>query len=97
MANVPSGSICRTTFRRHAYWFGAISSRACFPQARSYAGHHLEQRNNISRLLGACLATLADDVVTSAAESVGAAVELTLGMLGAALTKTENQRISHHA
>ena len=57
------------------------------PQASSYAGHHLEQRNNISRLLGACLSTLADDVVTSAAESVDTAVELTLGMLGAALTQ----------
>jgi AraC-like DNA-binding protein len=57
------------------------------PQASSYAGHHLEQRNNISRLLGACLSTLADDVSTSAAGSIGAAVELTLGMLGAALTQ----------
>jgi AraC-like DNA-binding protein len=57
------------------------------PQASSYAGHHLEQRNNISRLLGACLSTLADDVLTSAAGSIGTAVELTLGMLGAALTQ----------
>jgi AraC-like DNA-binding protein len=56
------------------------------PQASSYAGHRLEQRNNISRLLGGCLSTLADDVLTSAAESFGTAVELTLGLLGAALT-----------
>ena len=57
------------------------------PQASSYVGHHLEQHSNISRLLGACLSTLADDVVMSAAESIGTAVELTLGMLGAALTQ----------
>ena len=57
------------------------------PQAGSYAGEYLEQRNNISRLLGACLSTLADDVFTSGAEPIGAAVELTLGMLGAALTR----------
>ena len=57
------------------------------PQASSYAGLHLEQRNNISRLLGACLCTLADDVLTSPAGSIGPAVELTLGMLGAALTQ----------
>jgi AraC-like DNA-binding protein len=57
------------------------------PQANSYAGEYLEQRNNISRLLGACLSTLADDVLTSATESIGSAVELTLGMLGAALTQ----------
>jgi AraC-like DNA-binding protein len=57
------------------------------PQAGSYTGEHLEQRDNISRLLGACLSTLADDVLTSGAEPIGAAVELTLGMLGAALTR----------
>jgi AraC-like DNA-binding protein len=55
------------------------------PQANSYAGERL-QRNNISRLLGACISTLADDVVTSPAESIGIAVKLTLDMLGAALT-----------
>ena len=57
------------------------------PQASSYAGCHLEQRNNISRLLGACLSTLADDVLTSAAGSIGPAFELTLGLLSAALTR----------
>ena len=57
------------------------------PQSSSYAGHHLEQRNNISRLLAACLSTLADDVLTSAAGSAGTAVELALNMLGAALTQ----------
>jgi AraC-like DNA-binding protein len=57
------------------------------PHAGSYTGEHLEQRNNVSRLLGACISTLADDVLTSAAESIGRAIELTLGMLGAALTQ----------
>jgi AraC-like DNA-binding protein len=56
------------------------------PQASSYAGEHL-QRNNISRLLGACLSTLADDVLTNDTESIGSAVELTLDMLGVALTR----------
>jgi AraC-like DNA-binding protein len=57
------------------------------PHAGSYTGEHLERRNNVSLLLGACLSTLADDVLTSATESIGTAVELTLGMLGAALTQ----------
>jgi AraC-like DNA-binding protein len=57
------------------------------PQGGAYTGEHLEQHNNISRLLGACLSTLADDVLTNAAESIGTAVELTLGMIGAALTQ----------
>jgi AraC-like DNA-binding protein len=57
------------------------------PEASSYAGQHLEQRNNISRLLGACLSTLADDVLTSATGPTETAVELTLSMLGAALTQ----------
>ena len=60
---------------------------SALPQANSYAGLHLEQHNNISRLLGACLSTLADDVLTNAAGSVGPAIELTLGMLSAALTR----------
>jgi AraC-like DNA-binding protein len=58
-----------------------------FPQAGSYTGEHLEQRDNMSRLLGACLSTLADDVLTGGAQPIGAAVELTLCMLGAALTR----------
>jgi hypothetical protein len=87
MVDVPSGSTCRTTFRRYAYWLGATSSRACFPKRAPNAGHHLEQRSNISRLLEVCLFTLADDVLTSAAGSIGTAVELALGVLGAALTQ----------
>jgi AraC-like DNA-binding protein len=57
------------------------------PEANSYAGLHLHQRHSVSRLLGTCLNTLADDVLTNAAETAGAAVELTLGLLGAALTQ----------
>jgi AraC-like DNA-binding protein len=68
------------------------------PQASSYAGQHLEQHNNISRLLAACLSTLADTVVTSGTESVGTAVELTLGLLGAALTQhRESKNIAPRA
>jgi AraC-like DNA-binding protein len=57
------------------------------PHAGSYGGEHLDQGDNVSRLLGACLSTLADDVLASGAEPIGAAVELTLGMVGAALTR----------
>jgi AraC-like DNA-binding protein len=57
------------------------------PQADSYTGEHLLQRDNICRLLGACLSTLADGALTSATESIGTAVEFTLSMIGAALTQ----------
>jgi AraC-like DNA-binding protein len=57
------------------------------PEARSYAGAQLRQRHGVSRLLGTCLSTLADDVLTNDSEPAGAAVELTLGLLGAALTQ----------
>jgi AraC-like DNA-binding protein len=56
------------------------------PEANSYGGVHLQQRYNISRLLGTCLSTLADDLLTNEAEPTGPAIELTLGLLGAALT-----------
>jgi AraC-like DNA-binding protein len=57
------------------------------PEAKSYVGAHLRYRHAVSRLLGNCLSTLADDVLTNDAEPAGAAVELTLGLLGAALTR----------
>jgi AraC-like DNA-binding protein len=57
------------------------------PEAKSYVGAHLRYRHAVSRLLGTCLSTLADDVLTNDAEPAGAAVELTLGLLGAALTR----------
>jgi AraC-like DNA-binding protein len=57
------------------------------PEAKSYVGTHLLYRHAVSRLLGTCLSTLADDVLTNDSEAAGAAVELTLGLLGAALTR----------
>jgi AraC-like DNA-binding protein len=57
------------------------------PEAKSYAGAHFRQRHGVSRLLGTCLSTLADDVLTNDSEPAGAAVELALGLLGAALTQ----------
>jgi AraC-like DNA-binding protein len=57
------------------------------PEANSYSGAHLRQHHPVSRLLGTCLSTLADDVLTNNSEPAGAAVELTLGLLGAALTQ----------
>ena len=57
------------------------------PEAKSYAGAHLLQHDSVSRLLGSCLSTLADDVLTHVSEPAEAAVELTLGLLSAALTR----------
>ena len=57
------------------------------PEAKSYAGAHLLQHDSVSRLLGSCLSTLADEVLTNDAEPAEAAVELTLGLLSAALTR----------
>jgi hypothetical protein len=57
------------------------------PEAKSYVGAHLPYRHAVSRLLGTCLSTLADDVLTNDSEPAEAAVELTLGLLGAALTR----------
>jgi len=57
------------------------------PAAKSYVGVHLGHRHAVARLLGTCLTTLADDVLTNDSEPAGAAVELTLGLLGAALTR----------
>jgi AraC-like DNA-binding protein len=57
------------------------------------------QAQSLSKLLRACLSTLADNVLTSNEEPGDAAVELTLDMLSAALTKNKesldrNPRIS---
>jgi AraC-like DNA-binding protein len=57
------------------------------PEAKSYAGVHLQRSLNVSRLIGTCVSTLADEVLTNPAESPGAAVELTLDLLGSALTR----------
>ena len=57
------------------------------PEAKSYAGAHLLQHDSVSHLLGSCLSTLADDVLMKDSEPAEAAVELTLGLLSAALTR----------
>jgi AraC-like DNA-binding protein len=57
------------------------------PEAISYVGSHLPYHHPVSRLLGTCVSTLADDVLTNDSEPAAAAVELTLGLLGAALTQ----------
>ena len=57
------------------------------PEANSYAGAHLQHRHSVSRVLGSCLSTLADEVFTNDSGPPGPAVELTLDLLGAALTR----------
>ena len=57
------------------------------PEAKSYAGAHLLRHDSTARLLGSCFSTLADDVLTNDSESAEAAVELTLGLLSAALIR----------
>jgi AraC-like DNA-binding protein len=57
------------------------------PEADSYAGAHFRHHDSVSRVLGSCLSTLADEVLTSESEPGGAAVEVTLDLLGAALTR----------
>jgi AraC-like DNA-binding protein len=69
------------------------------PDSELHVGAHFKAGTNLARLLGACLGTLADNVLTSDEEPVDAAVEITLDMLGAALTKNkespdENPRTS---
>lgn len=69
------------------------------PDSELHVGAHFKADTNLSKLLGACLSTLADNVLTSDEEPSDAAVEVTLDMLGAALTKNkesldENPRTS---
>jgi AraC-like DNA-binding protein len=59
------------------------------PESELHVGAHFKADKNLAKLLGACLGTLADNVLTSEAEPVDAAVEVTLEMLGAALTKNK--------
>jgi AraC-like DNA-binding protein len=68
------------------------------PDSELYAGTHFKAGSNLAKLLGACLRTLADNVLTSD-EPSDAALEVTLEMLGAAMTKNkesldENPRTS---
>jgi hypothetical protein len=69
------------------------------PDSELYAGTHFKAGTNLSKLLGACLRTLADNVLASDEEPSDAALEVTLEMLGAAMTKNkesldENPRTS---
>jgi AraC-like DNA-binding protein len=69
------------------------------PGSELYVGTHFKAGTNLAKLLGACLRTLADDVLTSDEEPCDAALEVMLDMLGAALTNNkeslnENPRTS---
>jgi len=57
------------------------------PDAESYAGLHLQEHLNVSRLLGACFSTLANRVLTNDTEPPNTALEVALDLLGAALTR----------
>jgi AraC-like DNA-binding protein len=59
------------------------------PDSELHVEAHFKAGTNLSKLLGACLSTLADNVLTSDEEPGDAAVEVTLDMLGAALTKNK--------
>jgi AraC-like DNA-binding protein len=58
------------------------------PDAELYAGTHFKAGINLTRLLSSCLTTLADDVLTDEKQSGDTAMDVTLDMLGAALTKS---------
>jgi AraC-like DNA-binding protein len=74
-------------FRKVCVLLPLDTFESVLPEANSYAGTHLQKGHSISRLLGACLSTLTDDVLTSEMEPAGSAIELTLDLIGAALTK----------
>jgi hypothetical protein len=59
------------------------------PDSELHVGAHLKAGINLSKLLGACLNTLADNVLISDEEPGDAAVEVALEMLAAALTKNK--------
>jgi hypothetical protein len=61
------------------------------PDSELYAGTHFKAGTNLAKLLGACLRTLADNVLPSDEEPGDAALEVTLEMLGAAMQRTRNR------
>jgi AraC-like DNA-binding protein len=75
------------SFQKVCLFASLDTFESVLPEANSYGGVHLQQRYNVSRLLGTCLSTVADDVLTNETEPTGPAIELTLGLLGAALTQ----------
>lgn len=62
------------------------------PDSELHVGAHFKAGTNLSKLLGACLSTLADNVLTSDEEPSDDAVEVALDLLGAALTKNKESR-----
>lgn len=62
------------------------------PKAELHTGAHFKAGSNFARLLGACLATLSDNVLTRDEEPGDAAVDLTLEMLGTALAKSQESQ-----
>jgi AraC-like DNA-binding protein len=62
------------------------------PDSELHAGAHFKANTNLAKLLGACLGTLADNVLTSNEEPDDAAVEVMLDILSAALTKNKESR-----
>lgn len=75
------------SFRKVCLLLPLDTFESVLPEANSYAGTHLQKGHSISRLLGACLSTLTEDVLASEMEPAGSAIELTLDLIGAALTK----------
>jgi AraC-like DNA-binding protein len=61
------------------------------PEAKSFPGIHLK-RDNVSRLLGTCLLTLAEEFVTGHLETIDSAAELTLDLVGSALSRQKESR-----
>jgi AraC family transcriptional regulator, positive regulator of tynA and feaB len=74
-------------FRKLCLLVPADRFEGLLPDSELHVGAHFKAGTNLSKLLGACLSTLSDNVLTSDEEPSDAAVEVTLDMLGAALTK----------
>lgn len=75
------------TFQKICLLVSLETFERILPGAESYAGLHLSRQLNVCRLLGACLSTLADHVLTNDDEPPTTAIEVTLDVLGAALTR----------
>jgi AraC-like DNA-binding protein len=58
---------------------------AVLPNARAYEGMHLRAGTNTASLLGACLATLADDVFPTEDEPIDSAMDVVLEILAAGM------------
>jgi AraC-like DNA-binding protein len=76
-------------FRKLCLLVPADRFEGLLPDSKLHVGAHFKAGTNLSKLLGACLSTLSDNVLTSDEEPSDAAVEVTLDMLGAALTKNK--------